>query len=55
MPTFVFGSKSVNSDNKNDTSLFLQKPYTRLNYIESEIEEDIDLQSKFRIKNRSNT
>ena len=28
---------------KIDTSLFLQKPYLRTNYIESNVEEDIDL------------
>ena len=39
------------NDNKNDTSLFVQKPYLRTNYIESDIEEDIDLKTQFRIKN----
>ena len=36
---------------KNDTSLFVQKPYLRSNYIESNIEEDIDLKNQHRIKN----
>ena len=51
MPINVFGNSSNNSDNKIDTSLFVQKPYLRTNYIEANIEEDIDLQNQFRIKN----
>ena len=44
MPINVFGNSSNNNnDNKIDTSLFVQKPYLRTNYIESNIEEDIDL------------
>ena len=51
MPNNVFGnSKSNNSGNKIDTSLFVQKPYLRSNYIESKLEEDIDLKNKYRIK-----
>ena len=50
MPINVFGNSSNNSDNKIDTSLFVQKPYLRTNYIESNIEEDIDLQNQYRIK-----
>ena len=38
----IFGSSSHVKNNKNDTSLFVQKPYLRTNYIESNIEEDID-------------
>ena len=39
MPINVFhNSNSNNSDNKIDTSLFVQKPYLRTNYIESNIE-----------------
>ena len=54
MPINVFGnSNSQNSDNKIHTSLFVQKPYLRINYIESNIEEDIDLKNQFRIKNFS--
>ena len=43
MPINVFGNSNSN-DNKNkiDTSLFAQKSYLRTNYIESNIEEDID-------------
>ena len=48
---FFGNSNSNNSDNKIDTSLFVQKPYLRTNYIESNIEEDIDLKNQYRIKN----
>ena len=52
MPINVFGNSSNNnSEQKIDTSLFVQKPYLRTNYIESNIEEDIDLKNEFRIKN----
>ena len=51
MPINVFGNSSNNSEQKNDTSLIVQKPYLRTNYIESNIEEDIDLKNQFRIKN----
>ena len=51
MPINVFGSSSNTSDNKIDTSLFVQKPYLRTNYIEANLEEDIDLKNQFRIKN----
>ena len=50
MPINVFGNYSNNFDNKLDTSLFVQKPYLRTNYIESNIEENIDLKNQFRIK-----
>ena len=51
MPINVFGNSSNNSDNKIDTSLFVQKPYLRTIYIEANIEEDIDLKNQYRIKN----
>ena len=51
MPINVFGNSSNNSEQKIDTSLFVQKPYLRTNYIESNKEEDIDLKNRFRIKN----
>ena len=51
MPINVFGDSSYSHDNKIDTSLFVQKPYLRTNYIEAKIEEDIDLKNHFRIKN----
>ena len=51
MPINVFGNSSNNTNNKIDTSFFVQKPYLRTNYIESNIEEDIDLKNQYRIKN----
>ena len=51
MPIDIFGNSSNNSDNKIDTSLFVQKPYLRTNYIEANIEEDIDLKNQYRNKN----
>ena len=35
------------SSNKIDTSSFVQKPYLRTNYIEADIEEDIDMKNQF--------
>ena len=48
MPIKVFSNSSSSYDNGNkiDTSLFVQKPYLRHNYIESNIEEDIDLKNQ---------
>ena len=43
MPINVFGNSSNKADNKIGTSLFVQKPFLRTNYIESNIEEAIDL------------
>ena len=53
MPINVFGNSSSSCDNGNkiDTSLFVQKPYLRSNFIEADIDEDIDLKNQFRIKN----
>ena len=51
MPINVFGNSSINSRNQIDMSLFVQKPYLRTNYIEANIEEDIDLKNQYRIKN----
>ena len=52
MPINVFGnSNSNNNDGKIDTSLSVQKPYLRTNYIEANIEEVIDLKNQYRIKN----
>ena len=51
MPINVFGnSNSNNSDNQIDTSLFVQKPYLRINCIGANIEE-IDLKKQLRITN----
>ena len=48
MPIKVFGNSSSSFDNGNqiDTSLFVQKPYLRTNYIESNIEEALDLKNR---------
>ena len=54
MPINVFGNSSSNSDSKIDTRLFVQKPYLRTNYIESNKEEDIDLKNQYSIKNLPN-
>ena len=51
MPNNVFGNSSNNSDNKIDTNLFVQKPYLRRNYIESDVEENIDMKNRYRITN----
>ena len=51
MPINVFGNSNSNDNSKIDTSLFVQKPYLRRNYIETNIEEDIDLKNQYRIKN----
>ena len=51
MPINVFGNSSNNSEQKIDTSLFVQKPFLRTNYIEANIEEDINLKNQYRIKN----
>ena len=51
MPINVFGNSSHDNNNKIDTSLFVQKPCLRTNYIEANIEEDIDLKNQYRIKN----
>ena len=45
MPFKIFGNSSNNSDNKIDTSLFVRKPYLKTKYIESNIEENIDLKN----------
>ena len=48
MPINVFGN-SISNDNgsKSDTSLFVQKPYLKTNYIESNLEEDMDFKNQF--------
>ena len=52
MPINVFSNSNSNDNgNQIDTSLFVQKPFLRTNYIETNIEEDIDLKNQNRIKN----
>ena len=57
MPINVFGNSfsSYDKGNKIDTPLFVQKPYPRSKYIESNIETDIDLKNQFRFKNLPDT
>ena len=52
MPIDVFGNSSSSYDNGNkiDTLLFVQKLYLRCNFIEANIEKDIDLKNQYRIK-----
>ena len=55
MPINVFGNNnSHDNDSKNDTSLFVQKPYLRTKYIQANLGEDLDLKNQFRIKNLPN-
>ena len=51
MPINVIGFSSHDHDNEIDTSFFVQKLYLRTNYIESNIEDDIDLKDHHRNKN----
>ena len=51
MPTNVFGNSSNNSENKIDTSRFVQKSYLRSNYIETDIDQEINLKNQYRIIN----
>ena len=52
MPINVFGNSNSNDNiNKIDTSLFVQKPYLRTNYLEVDIQENFDFKNQFRIKN----
>ena len=51
MPINVFGSSSNISERKIDTSLIVQKLHLRTIYIESNFEENFDLEDHFRIKN----
>ena len=54
MPINVFGNSSSSYDNKIDTSLFVQKLYLRTNYIEANIEGEIDSKNQYRIENLPN-
>ena len=51
MPTNVFGNSSHDNKYKIEISLFVQNPYLRTNYLESYIEEDIDLKNQYKRKN----
>ena len=50
MPVNVFGSTLNISDSKIDTSLFVQIPYLRTNFIESNIAEAIDIKNHLEVK-----
>ena len=48
MPTNVFGNSNSNdNNNKIDTSRFVQKSYLRSNYIETDIDHDINLKNQY--------
>ena len=51
MPISVFGNSVQNNDNKFDNSQYVQKPYLKVNYIESNIDQNIDLKNQYRINN----
>ena len=51
MPKNVLGISSNNSDYKIDTSLFVQKLYLTTNFIDSKIEDNIDMKIQFTINN----
>ena len=53
MPINVFGNSSYSNDNnyKIDTSRFVQKSYLRHNYVETGIDQDINLKNQYRIIN----
>ena len=50
-PINVIGNSLNHSEHKIETSLFVQKPFLRTNYIEANVEEAIDLKNQYRIKN----
>ena len=54
MPINVFGNSNQNNGSKIDTSQFVQKPYLKSNYIEENINHDIDLKNQYRIINIPN-
>ena len=49
MPINVFGNSLNNSEKKLDTSRFVQKSYLRSNYIEADLDHDINLKNQYRI------
>ena len=53
MPINVFGNSNNNDNNKIDTSKFVQKSYLRSNYIETDLDHDINLKNQYRIINLS--
>ena len=51
MNVFDNSSSSYDNGNKIDTSMFVQKPYSKTNYQEANIEEDIHIKKQHRNKN----
>ena len=48
----VFGnSSSSQSDSQIDTSAFVKKTYLKTNYLEANLEEDVDMKNQYYIKN----
>ena len=43
----LFGCSSSCTSNSLDTSLFVRKPFSRIKYFESKIEEDIDMRNQY--------
>ena len=54
MPINVFGNSNNSDNNKIDTSNFVQKSYLRSNYIETDLDHDINLKHQYRIINLPN-
>ena len=56
MPINVFGNSSSSNDNNNkiDLSQYARKSYIRSNYIETDIDHDIDLKNQYKIINLPN-
>ena len=52
MPIKICGNSNPDDNgNKNNTSLFVQKPYSRIKYMEANIEKDIEKKSQYTIRN----
>ena len=51
MPINVFGNSNNNDNNKIDSSKFVQKSYLKSNYIETDLDHDINLKNQYRIIN----
>ena len=53
IPINVFGNSPSSPDNSNktDARAFVQKPFLRTSYFESNIEGDIDMKNQFKVRN----
>ena len=52
MPIKVFGNSNSNdNNNKIDTTRFVQNSYLRSNYIETDLDHDINFKNQYRIRN----